>query len=353
MRKNSSKIFFVFTIGMTVLCLLVAGGITAFMDPFFHYHAPLDNIAYVMNSPRYQNDGILRNFEYDSIITGSSMSEAFKSSEFDELFDTNSVKVPFQGAYFKEIHQRLNRALETHKVDYVISSLDNYAINANKDTVSNFDYPEYLYDNNLLNDVQYFLNKDTLINYTLNTISNTIDGGRMKSFDEYAATEGAVYGRAAVMSVFTPTEKTEHAVGLSESERKTSIENIEHNIISLVKAYPETEFYLFFPPASVLYWEDEVMTQTFDAEMERHKNVASLLLEHENVRVFLFLDAFDVVCNLENYRDTGHYSPEVSSQLLVWMKNGEYELSKDTIDARFDSVCDFYKNYDYEAVYSN
>ena len=51
------------------------------VDPFFHFHRP-DTAAYYyeLNSERYQNDGISRYFDYDALITGTSMSENFRTT---------------------------------------------------------------------------------------------------------------------------------------------------------------------------------------------------------------------------------------------------------------------------------
>ena len=75
------------------------------VDPFFHYHKPLEQLAYPIDSERYQNDGISRNFTYDAVLTGTSMMENFKASRFDSLFGVASVKIPYAGGYYKEVDQ--------------------------------------------------------------------------------------------------------------------------------------------------------------------------------------------------------------------------------------------------------
>ena len=50
-----------------------------------------------------------KHFDYDAIITGTSMTENFLSSEFDSLFGVNSVKTTFSGASYKEINQNFYR----------------------------------------------------------------------------------------------------------------------------------------------------------------------------------------------------------------------------------------------------
>lgn len=76
---------------LCVSCILGAMGICVLrVDPFIHYHKPLTNAYfYPLDNQRSQNDGILKHFEYNALITGTSMTENFKTSELDELFGVN------------------------------------------------------------------------------------------------------------------------------------------------------------------------------------------------------------------------------------------------------------------------
>ena len=92
-----------FTMGAVLAMLVMLGGLVVWVDPFFHYHKPLEQLAYPIDSERYQNDGISRNFTYDAVLTGTSMMENFKASRFDSLFGVTSVKIPYAGGYYKEV----------------------------------------------------------------------------------------------------------------------------------------------------------------------------------------------------------------------------------------------------------
>ena len=72
------KIWLAGTLVITITALALLASITIYIDPLFHYHAPLKNYEYPINNERYQNDGITRHFTYDGIITGTSMTENFK-----------------------------------------------------------------------------------------------------------------------------------------------------------------------------------------------------------------------------------------------------------------------------------
>ena len=52
-------------------------GFVVFVDPYFHYHAPFGGMSCVMEEEQYMNDGITRNFTYDALITGSSVTQYF------------------------------------------------------------------------------------------------------------------------------------------------------------------------------------------------------------------------------------------------------------------------------------
>ena len=102
-RRFVSIVFFVVLLG-----IVSAASMVVYIDPYFHYHKPNPEFYYNLKSQRYQNDGILKHFDYDAIITGTSMTENFKSSEFDSLYSVNSIKVSYSGGSFKEINDAIN-----------------------------------------------------------------------------------------------------------------------------------------------------------------------------------------------------------------------------------------------------
>lgn len=156
-------------ISIVMLAVIVIASITIYIDPLFHYHEPLDNYEYLINDERYQNDGITRNFQYDSIITGTSMAENFKTSEANEIFDAQFIKVPYSGGYYKEINDNIKRAYSSGKnIKYVIRSLDNNYLMCNEDSKNPIKtYPMYLYNNDIFDDVSYLLNKTMLLEKVL------------------------------------------------------------------------------------------------------------------------------------------------------------------------------------------
>ncbi len=347
------KRFFIGTLCAIIVVILLLSGLTAAVDPFFHYHAPLSDLEYLITNQRYQNDGILKNFDYRAIITGTSMTENFKASEWDALFDTNTVKVPFSGSYFKETTDRLRTAFShNEQIDYVVRSLDFYAIIADKDHITSYDYPTYLYDGNFLNDTKYLLNKSVLFSQTVTTLKSTLDGNKTTSFDDcYTWSHRFSYGKKHVLKRYSRPAKQEKISTLTDSVKKTVKENLQQNIIDLANEYPDTEFYIFFPPYSIVFWDQWSQQGELSKSIDIMQYATELLLECDNIYLFSFNDDFDMICKLDNYKDLEHYGDWVNSEILINMNKKEGLLTKENYKKHFDKIRSFYTAYDYDAIF--
>ena len=93
-NHHKAKRWFYSAVALLAVLLIGMAAVVIFVDPYFHYHKPLPFLSYRIYEERYTNDGISRHFTYDAVITGTSMSQNFKTSELDELFGTQSVKEP-------------------------------------------------------------------------------------------------------------------------------------------------------------------------------------------------------------------------------------------------------------------
>ena len=267
---NFKKLVHCFT-AITVIFLVVVAVTVAYVDPFFHYNKPRPELFYTLKSQRYQNDGILKNFDYDAIITGTSMTENFKASEFDELFGVKSIKVSYSGGSFKEINDAIRTGCESsNNIKYVIRSLDLYKIIADKNEMRNDlgAYPIYLYNDDIFDDGKYIFNKDTFFKHVLPILKNWIKGkeGGITSFDNYSNwNKNYKFGREHVMKNQKRYAPNVQQKAFSERDMKMATENISVNVTDLAKANPETKFYYFFPPYSVVYWSN----QSSSGELER------------------------------------------------------------------------------------
>ena len=337
--------------------VFVLASISIIVDPFFHYHKPLSGLFYVLNNERYQNDGILKNFDYDSIITGTSMSENFKTSEFNELFNANAVKVPFSGGSFKEMNDNIATAFRTdHDVKYVVRSLDTYNILADKDMMRNDlgQYPVYLYNDNMLDDVKYIFNKD-VIKIAAKMIKNTIKNknGGITSFDEYANwNDDYKFGVQSVLKGRSEYKEPNQQNSLTEADKQVIRENIKQNVTDLAYAHPKTTFYYFFPPYSVAYWGELYEKGDLNKNIEIEEYAIELILECPNIKLFSFNTMTDITMNLDNYKDTLHYGEWINSKMLKYMKNDIGLLTKNNYKKYIKAEEKLYLNYPYNDLFN-
>ena len=337
-----------FVIGGTLLTLTILAVCTALIDPFLHYHEPLSFLEYPLKDERYQNDGMARHYAYDSVITGTSMSLNFKCSEFNMLWNADALKIAYSGASFHELGESLRRCFSYQPdIRFVICSLDGSRLNADADADEYTGYPGYLYDDNPFNDVNYLLNKE-VIPKTLAVLNYTRAGEKTPDRDMYGNwSEYAQFGAETVLRDFVPLPISEKELQLTDEDLERVSENISKNFLELAEEHPDTEFYFFFPPYSICYWDSLVRSRQIGAQLTAQALSAELLLQAENVHVFDFSKRTDIIGDLGNYMDPIHYSQSVNSEILNSMRNGEGELVPGEADAYFEEVKTLYENYDF------
>lgn len=139
--------------------------------------------------------------------------------------------------------------------------------------------------------------------------------------------------------------------GISEEDRQRVTDTITKNILPVVEQSPDTTFYLFYTPYSILYWDSLFVTGDTKAQFEAQQIATDLLVEYPNVKLFNFYDNFDLICNLEYYSDKEHYSAEINSRILEWMKEEKYVITKENKDEQLRKMSDFYLQFDYSSIY--
>lgn len=350
---------------MVVLILVVIGIFVYKVDPFFHFHKPYTNAYYyTIDNERSQNDGISKNFEYDALITGTSMTENFKTSEFDKIFGVNSVKLPYAGGSYKEINDHIAIALKNNdQLKTIIRCLDmNYFYenaSAMHDDLNK--YPTYLYDNNPFNDINYLLNRDVIFNrvYSMMTENDRNDfNPGITSFDDYARWQDwfsygtkSIYGNDTLDKLLY-SEPGNNKVHLSDEEKAIIKENITQNITSIADEYPDVKFYYYFSPYSAVYWESLAETGEIYKHVETEKYIIELILEHKNIYLFSFNNRADIITDLNNYRDSIHYGQWINSLILYWMKDGKYLLTNENYQEYLNQELKIYLDYDYNNLYT-
>lgn len=342
-------------LSITFILLLLFGGTVYFIDPLFHFHEPSTHFSYGIYDERYQNDGILRNFTYDAMITGTSMTENFKTSECNALFNVNAVKTPFSGGRYKEIDKNIKQAISYNpNLKLVIRAIDyNYLFTGKDDSAHDeSSYPSYLSNDNIFDDVNYVFNKTIFFENVMPVLKTYAPNkGNVVSFDEaYNWNEGFSFGKEAVFESFERVEAKDEGEITQEMIQNFQA-NIDQNLVATVKANPDIQFYYFLTPYSILYWDGIQRTNSIQKHMQAERMVIEALIPFENMHLFSFSDVFELTTDLDNYKDYTHYGEKINSWMLDHMVKGKYRLTSENYEEYLHKVEYFYSHYPYDNLF--
>lgn len=372
-KKNEYRKWFLNTIVIIFVLGIFVAIVNVIVDPFFHYHAPWGK--YRLYNERYINDGIARNFDYDAIIMGNSLTQNFKISQYDELFGVNGVKLPYSGANTAELWTALGRAIGRNTADTEIANdipdkeyrkqyeaqkgyndnVSTVLICIDCDDIINEKFwvgydsaPEYLYDDNWLNDVEYLFNKDTLYKGTLFNLIMTIRGRENTSFDEYSAweREKGPYQACASLDMIETVNEAD-SIDFTQSDKDLAELSLKYNIIPVIEANQSTRFIFVLPPFSIAKWAEYYQDGKISYRIDSMYFILSELLKYDNVSIYGFDDEFDLITNLDRYCDTIHYDAEINGWMLDEIASDRHRIDGENIDIYFQNIREFYSTYDY------
>lgn len=347
----SDKKYFIKTISYSVGILFAIALIIAIIDPFVHYHSPFFGLAVAEADERGQQIGVAKNCDYDTALIGSSMSENFVASWFnDGILGNESVKLCMQGAHFDDFSRLLDATLARPTTKRIIFSLDNYVImNVPEDYPTTI--PDYLVNDSLTDDAYYLWNKSVALYYLPLFIWNNVRYG-FSSDNSYVWSDMHTFGKDVAKATYEPVRLEQKAEEESYDTYFAYAYNFIDSITPYIADHPDVEFVFYAPPYSILYWDDTARHGRLTAEICALSEVYGTLLSYPNVRLFYFQDDWDTITNLDNYKDYSHYSQDINYYMYECMRDGKREVFADTY---YDELLKFSEDaasYDYESIFN-
>ncbi len=346
----TSKQYFIRTIAYSMGLLILIAAATIIIDPFVHYHAPFFGLAAAETDERGQQIGVAKNISYDTAIVGSSMSENFVAGWFDDgVIGNRTVKLSMQGAHFDDYSRLLNVVLSKPETKTVIISLDNYLLLHNP-AEHPTTIPQYLENDTVSDDIYYLWNKSVAFVFLPQFLINNVTEG-FSADSAYCWANRFKFDKYVARATYTPfrllqkkdEEKFDTYFGYADE--------FLAGVTPYIEARPDVEFIFYSPPYSILYWDDCILRGRLTAEICAINEVYKKLLEYDNVRMFYFQDNWDIITDLDNYKDYSHYSRDISKYIYECMRDGKCEL---TADDSFDVLLKFSEDiadYDHEASF--
>ncbi|QKE28425.1 hypothetical protein AACT_1246 [Arcobacter acticola] len=348
---NSKKWIKIF-IAYSFLCIIFIAGINFMIDPLKLFHQPYFFKDKLNSNMRLQAAGIINNYEFDSIILGTSMLENSSSIESSNILGGNFINISLSGSDFYERSFVLNYALEKNQIKKVIYSLDYSGLIESRMGTSDFmvDNFNYLYDDNYLNDFKQYLKldsfKDILKTYLSKKanfdspnewFSNKSHSSRFGGIDNWFKAENNNQIKDAFKEISESINaiKNNETIVYSDIDDKISISKkyIDNYLLTSVINNPNTEFNLIIPPYSRI--KNAIDAQYKKSDFIRLKESIKYLVEkskdYPNLKIYGWGDR-DFPDNIAYYKDLGHYSPEINSKMIYWIKENDGLITLHNVD---------------------
>ncbi len=320
------------------------------IDPLQFYRRSyyFNNILYPYQ--RFQNPGLARTYNYDSIILGTSMTENFLPSDVKKILGFDVLKLSISAGSAYEQRRIFEVAEDTGKVKNVIWGIDlsSFRGEVTRKGSNEDEFPEYMYDSDFFNDYMYLLN-DKTTEYSINTLIRYICSGPAKKYinvERYSFWYPyADFGEAEMKARGEVFERNNEGMG-RDYDIKEIIASAEANLIAVIEKNPEIDFYLYYTPASVMRELYFIKEGIYEIQTEFKQYLNEKLLKHDNVKLFDFQAAEEIVLDLSRYSDYSHYDLATIRYVLECMNENRYLVTRE--DQLLEQAVEIVKSYKYK-----
>ena len=334
MKKNlSSAQWLRRFLALALAVLAVLAVLVYIIDPYYNYRAydhkyKLDKIFSV--------PGVVKNYDYDAIVIGSSMTQNFDMDSFRQELGQNPIKATLGGITGKEISALFKLAQDSGHAQTYYICIDNSVLSADSQEQR---FPDYLMDFSLLNDYKYFWGYEAWMRFIpLNLGLLAADSLGIELPQRFSEARSIdlmgdwayryEFSADRVLSIYSESDNgaaiNVDMAGISEN----ALDNCEVFVDSLDLSRGDIVF--FFPPYSSLLWYKMEKEGSLESTMELKRHFMELVEGYDNVKVYDFQGA-DFTADLDNYMDMSHYSPEINDFMVSCFASGDYLADSSTL----------------------
>ncbi|MFV0536749.1 MAG: hypothetical protein ACK5M3_05165 [Dysgonomonas sp.] len=340
-KYSSKKFITVFSIVFFV-ALMCIGLISYIVDPFFQFRAKPDT-RYFLN-PRFVTGGLAKSYDYNVVVLGSSMTQNFNMNILRNISaDYKPVKLSTGGMNCVEM-EYIYSLIKKEQVKTFIINIDIPQFNSTFEEVR---YPQYLYEDGIVNKLKYLYGYETFVRFTPIDIGLTLylkDESKITpeydmktNIDNVGNTSldvhyGADYVKQLYLSGWTVSEQLLEDM---KSRMQTRLDSMLARMSP--DKYPNAEYVFVMPPYSALYWYHAKKQGYYNEFMDFTRYIEYSIRKYNNVRIALFFD-MDEITDLNFYADITHFNPAISDKILENIKNPAYELTPSNIDCKLHRV---------------
>lgn len=314
-------------------------------DPYQLFHKPIFRKTIFSSDMYYQAAGIINQYDFDSVILGSSILVNTSSNEASQKLGNHWVNISAGGSGIEIRTDILRYALSKKQIKNVIFSLEPGWLLSSRE---NFTHKySYLYDQNRLNDFRTYLDEYFIACLFIHRLclkgENNLD--RPANWINEPSTHMRLGGFQAWLENANRPDLNSimhNILSFKQTKYSSVTQEIYPSLIYLIQKYPKTKFIFIIPPFSRLSYK-----LNFVSIYPALK--ALLLLKLPNITVFGF-DNTDIPDDISHYIDTAHYDEKVNSFMLDAIKNNTHRITLENIDTYFEEMKRKIDTYDIKSL---
>ena len=366
--KKAVAVFFFSSLFLTILFFTAL----YLYDPLKLYHKPLKKKYQnrIHSNMREQAAGVINNWEFDSLILGTSIMENSSADEASQKLGGRFVNLSLEGSNYFERHIVLRYALSKKKIDRVIYSLDHLGV-VSREGHPTFpvDQWDFLYDDNRFDDFRIYLNnkymkclrsfsssdkclgRDTGLDRPNAWYMDPFHAARYGGLEKWFQASNTVQIKEVFQAILDTINQIKAGKEIPLEAMEQKMHNVkmylDETILSPVSRYPDTEFDLILPPYSRIFFAIEAQYDKpmFQLYRESIRYLVSMSQKYPNMKLYGWGD-HDFLDDIANYKDLYHYSYEINSWMLDAIKKGEGLLTPESVEGYLHIISEKALQYD-------
>ena len=345
MNSFNARKWIISFFAIVLSAILLLSGTAYIVDPFFQFRVK-DN-SYKL-SEWFVSSGLIENYDYDTLILGSSMMQNFDMDVFRKELGVKPLHIGLGGIRLPEIAQLMNAAYDANKSKNLYICVDLSAFTRD-DTESR--YPEYLLKKDILSRFRYLLSYEVWFRYIpvdvgfmlidLAGVKLPVKFSYSKSIDKLADWRlDYKFGKDIVLENY---KKGRFKVS------EVNTDNLYERMIAHIDEYMNRfdfgkgKHIFFFPPYSSLFWNKAADNGYFDTYLKAKQYFFEAATERGAV-VYDFQCA-DLTMDLDNYKDNSHYRQEINDWMVKCFADGDYQVVSENYGACQEKLIENTQNF--------
>lgn len=314
-------------------------------DPLQVFHKPWSRKTTFVDNMREQSLGIIKHYEFDSVIIGNSLLENTSGFEANDKIGGRFVNLSTSGLRYFERYTILKFALNKKHLENAIIQLDAYLGSGSPSSAA---FVADAYEDNLFNQIKLYINAKYakcifLLSKSEKCIGKNIDLRLPNAWEErpehvqfFGGYENWLkYKKTDELKIIYDALAKQNTLKVTPQELDVFKKTVRDYVVPLPKDNPDTNFHIIIPPYSILFWGNPIQ---HGISLEYYKEVVKTLLREtqdmENVKVYWFYNSYFME-DITEYKDMSHYSPKMNSMFIDAIANNKNILTLDNLDEYF------------------